>query len=135
VIRTILFRVCVFNFCFTPYRGITRTRAAEPTFWTERANGKLLCAYTRFVRHVLILVLRVTHRLHPRGLELSMLAMRIWRCNDYLHLHLYLLANGKLLHVVRLLDIMREGETATCCSAFGHNEGMGNCYMLFGFWT
>jgi hypothetical protein len=28
----------------------------------------------------------VTHRLHPRGLELSMFAMRIWRCIDYLHL-------------------------------------------------
>jgi hypothetical protein len=32
---------------------------------------------------------RVTHRLYPRGMELSMFAMRIWRCIDYLHLHLH----------------------------------------------
>jgi hypothetical protein len=36
------------------------------------------------MRHVLKRVLRVTHRLHPRGLDLSMLAMRIWQCMESL---------------------------------------------------
>jgi hypothetical protein len=42
------------------------------------------------MRHMLILVLRITHRLHPRGLELSMFALRIWRCIDCLHLHIHI---------------------------------------------
>jgi hypothetical protein len=49
------------------------------------------------MRHMLILVLRVTHRLHPRGLELSMFAMRIWQCIDYLHLHLLCFSVGGVL--------------------------------------
>jgi hypothetical protein len=36
--------------------------------------------------HMLILDLRVTLRLHPRGLELSIFAMRIWQYIDCLHL-------------------------------------------------
>jgi hypothetical protein len=30
---------------------------------------------------------RFTHRLHPRGLELSMSMMQIWQCIDHLHVH------------------------------------------------
>jgi hypothetical protein len=32
-------------------------------------------------------VLSITHTLHPRALELSMFATRVWRCIDYLHLY------------------------------------------------
>jgi hypothetical protein len=39
------------------------------------------------MRHMLLLNLRVTHRLHPR--ELSMFVMQIWQCIDILHLHLH----------------------------------------------
>jgi hypothetical protein len=50
--------------------------------------------------------------LHPRGLELSMFAMRIWRCIDYLYLHL-------------------ESFLTICCTArlgqqLRHSEGMLN---------
>jgi hypothetical protein len=39
-----------------------------------------------YIRHSRVQLLRVTHRLHPSGLELTMFATRIWRCIDYLHL-------------------------------------------------
>jgi hypothetical protein len=65
-------------------------------------GNALITAQSRNVitlmRHMLILVLRVTHRLHPRGLELSMFALRIWRCIDYLHLRLLI----NVLHTTRL---------------------------------
>jgi hypothetical protein len=43
------------------------------------------------MRYLLILDLRVTHGLHPRGLELSMFAMRIWRCiNICIYIYIFI---------------------------------------------
>jgi hypothetical protein len=36
---------------------------------------------------------QITHRLHPRGLELPMSIMRMGGCIDYLHLHLQVCVN------------------------------------------
>jgi hypothetical protein len=41
------------------------------------------------VRHMVLHKLQFTHRLYPRGLELSMSIMRIWQCLGHLHLQHY----------------------------------------------
>jgi hypothetical protein len=48
----------------------------NPVPWFHRPNNP--CTFCDLANGMSILDLRVSHRLHPRRLELSMFAMRIW---------------------------------------------------------
>jgi hypothetical protein len=58
------------------------------------------------MRHMLTLFLRVTHRLHPRGLQVSQFGMLIWRCVDYLHLHLHAMLPALWTRVVSRVSLI-----------------------------
>jgi hypothetical protein len=75
-------------------------------------DSTLIC-YMVHKRHMVYFKSQFTHRLHPRGLELSTSIMQIRQCIDCLHLHLHQAAFLKCTHSM-FLSALNGLCTAVC---------------------